>query len=236
MTPKLPRKLPVSAVDDLMAHTDTAFMDRLRQAIDRATGGSVGAFAQLSGVPPSTIHKYLARGSEPGRMTLLRIANAAQVSVGWLAAGEGATPGGDDHDIWECPYFDAELSAGSGREAWAGQTPTDTLRLPGGLVRNLFRPRGPTIALRVAGDSMEPTIRDGAVAVIDTSADRIDRDGKVYALRVDNVLLIKRAHVIPCSGVRLTGDNAASPTVQLDAADADRLAVLGRVCGVVNSA
>lgn len=235
MTPNFLAETAPGSSGDPMAHTDTAFMDRLRQAIDRTTGGSVGAFAQLAGVPPSTIHKYLTRGSEPGRMTLLRIANAAQVPVGWLAAGEGATPGADDPDIWECPYFDAELSAGSGREAWAGQTPTDTLRLPGHLVRNLFRPRGPTIALRVAGDSMEPTIRDGAVAIIDTSADRIDRDGKVYALRVDNVLLIKRAHVIPGVGIRLAGDNSASPSVQLDATDADRLAVLGRVCGVLNA-
>ncbi len=236
MTPKNARLPAIGSSEPHVALQNDAFVDRLRQMIDRTTSGSVHAFAQLAGQPPSTIHKYLREGSEPSRWSLVRMAAAGGVTVGWLAAGEGATPGGDDADVWECPYFDAELSAGSGREAWAGQTPTDTLRLPGQLVRNLFRPRGPTIALRVAGDSMEPTIRDGAVAVIDTSADRIDRDGKVYALRVDNVLLIKRAHVIPGVGIRLAGDNAASPSVQLDATDADRLAVLGRVCGVINAA
>jgi len=213
-----------------------AFVDRLRLVIERTTGGSVGGFAQRAQMPPTTIHKYLRDGSEPSRWTLIKLAATAGVSVGWLAAGEGGTPGGDDPDIWECPFFDAELSAGSGREAWAGQTPTETLRLPGTMVRNLFRPRGPTIALRVAGESMEPTIRDGAVAIVDTSVQRIDSDGKVYALRVDNVLLIKRAHVVPGVGIRISGDNAASPSVQLDAADADRLAVLGRVCGVINAA
>ena len=101
-------------------------------------------------------------------------------------------------------------------------------------MRNVFRPRGRTIALRVAGDSMEPTIRDSALAILDTAADRIDRDGQVYALRVDDALLIKRAHILPGTGVRLVSDNSHSPQVQLDIADAERLSVLGRVCGVIN--
>lgn len=218
-----------------VAPPDDEFLERLRLLIERTTGGSVGAFAGLARMPPSTIHKYLQRGTDPGRLSLMRLAAAGGVSVGWLANGEGAGPAGPSNDdVWECPLFEAELSAGSGREGWSGQTPVDVLRLPGQLVRNVFRPRGRTIALRVAGDSMEPTIRDSALAILDTAADRIDRDGQVYALRVDDALLIKRAHILPGTGVRLVSDNSHSPQVQLDIADAERLSVLGRVCGVIN--
>lgn len=216
------------------------FQVRLKQLIQNMTGGSVGAFSAIAKMHPPTVRRWLSGETEPGRTSLVRLAAAARVSVGWLVNGEGETPLGLEPpvplsgDTWEVPLFEHELSAGPGREPWADAEPSATLRLPGRYLRETLRVQGPMIALRVSGDSMEPTVRDGAVAVLDTAVRRIDRDGQVYALAMDGALLIKRAHWLPATGVRLAGDNPASPPVELDLADAERLIVLGRVACVLN--
>jgi phage repressor protein C with HTH and peptisase S24 domain len=208
--------------------------------LERTTGGSQGAFAALAKVPPNTLRNYLQKINEPTRPVLVRLAAAGGVSVGWLAAGEEG--GGAElpqlpavqADTWECPLYDIEFSAGSGREPWGDEQPVEVLQLPGTVVRELFRPRGRTVAVRVTGDSMEPTIRDGAIAILDTSVTRVDRDGQVYAVRVDGALLMKRARWIVGSGVHLASDNPSVPPVQLSMSETERLTVLGRVCGVLN--
>ena len=63
-----------------------SFADRLRILVGRA--GSVLALARSAGVSDSSVHLWL-DGSEPSREKLVKLATAAQVSIEWLAAGEG---------------------------------------------------------------------------------------------------------------------------------------------------
>jgi phage repressor protein C with HTH and peptisase S24 domain len=218
------------------------FRERLQSLVDRISGGNVAAFARLSRVPHTTLRKHLSGETEASRVNLLRYAAAALVNVGWLVSGDAeaaseaepspqASPLSGRHV--EIPLFAVELSAGPGRMPWSAAA-EETLRLPHALVRDIFRAQGELLAVRVSGDSMEPTIRDGSVVVIERATHRIDRDGQVYALRQDDALLIKRAHMLPGIGLRLRGDNPASPEVTLAPADAERLQVLGRVVGVLN--
>ncbi len=214
------------------------FIERLKWLIERVSGGSIGAFAKLGGLPDATLRRYVSGETEPNRTNLAKLAFAGQCRVGWLANAEGDGPAGAQlqvlGDAWEVPLFEAELSAGPGRDPWSEAQPEDLLRLPGRFLRETLRAQGPLIALRVCGDSMEPTIRDGSIALLDTSVARVDRDGQVYAFRMDGALLIKRAHWLPGTGIRLAGDNPAAPAVELDTSDAERLIVLGRVVGVLN--
>lgn len=60
------------------------FPDRLKEAIGSE---SIRSFSKRSKSSESVIRKYLSGKSEPTRLTLIAMADAADVSVQWLAAG-----------------------------------------------------------------------------------------------------------------------------------------------------
>lgn len=65
---------------------DGRFPERLSEAME---GRSARAFALDSGISGTVLRAYLAGKSEPTRPALVAMANAAKVSVTWLATGEG---------------------------------------------------------------------------------------------------------------------------------------------------
>jgi phage repressor protein C with HTH and peptisase S24 domain len=75
--------------------------------------------------------------------------------------------------------------------------------------RNLFM-------IRVAGDSMEPTLRAGDFILVDRRTSRPDREG-VYLLRMGEMLLVKRLQALPGGKIRASSDNAAFDPFVLDA-------------------
>lgn len=79
-------RLPSSdcTVPILGTESDT-FGTRLRSLIE---GESIAGFARRVGVPEANIHTYL-RGMSPQMDKLVRIADACDVTVDWLATGRG---------------------------------------------------------------------------------------------------------------------------------------------------
>lgn len=75
---------------------------RLRECIGDET---VSAFARKAGLPEATIRSYL-DGKKPVYDKLIRIADAAGVSLEWLATGRGqkARKPAPDHDFSAVPY------------------------------------------------------------------------------------------------------------------------------------
>lgn len=59
-------------------------------------GMSTLGFAQKCGISESIFRKYLAGTSVPGADKLVEIAQTAQVSLSWLATGEGRSDGVED--------------------------------------------------------------------------------------------------------------------------------------------
>src|SRR5579864_115719 len=53
---------------------------------------SADRLARATGVSPSAFRKWLKGEAEPSRERLVALAEAASVSVGWLARGEGPEP------------------------------------------------------------------------------------------------------------------------------------------------
>ena len=56
------------------------------------------------------------------------------------------------------------------------------------------------------GDSMEPTIRDGDLLLIDTANAEI-RDGRIYVINIDGFLSVKRLQVQFGGKIALVSDN-----------------------------
>ena len=63
--------------------------------------------------------------------------------------------------------------------------------------------------ISVYGDSMEPTIHDGAVILVDRLSTR-RKPGSIYAVRLDDELVVKRAEKIDTRWV-LVSENSAYP-------------------------
>lgn len=93
-------------------------------------------------------------------------------------------------------------------------------------VRERFRNIGKTHALPVLGDSMTPTLIDGAVVFVDTSH-TVPSPPDLYAVDYGDGLMVKRIELVPRSKkVRVISDNDRYGTHVLNRED---LQVFGRV-------
>lgn len=70
---------------------------------------------------------------------------------------------------------------------------------------------GPLTALKVVtgrGDSMEPTIRDRDIVLIDTSARRLDEQDMIWAVSYGDLGMIRRLRRLPSGAILMSPDNA----------------------------
>lgn len=94
-------------------------------------------------------------------------------------------------------------------------------------VRDRFRNMSRTHALPVLGDSMSPTLIDGAVVFVDTTH-TVPSPPDLYAVDYGDGLMVKRIELVPKSRkVRVISDNEAR--YQTHVLNRDDLTVFGRV-------
>ncbi len=189
--------------------------------------GSGDALSQETAIPRRTLETYLSGNAEPKAQRLALIAKAAHVSVDWLVTGEDITTSESD-DFALIPRYDVEVSAGHGAqvdvESEVGRFAfrKDWLRQEGLNVKDLA-------LVTVRGDSMEPTIREGSMVLVDTSECQVSDDA-IYVLRVDDTHLVaKRLQMDFDGGVYIRSDNLAYETQHLNAGRVERLTIVGRV-------
>jgi phage repressor protein C with HTH and peptisase S24 domain len=82
--------------------------------------------------------------------------------------------------------------------------------------------------LTASGDSMDPTIRDGDLLLVDTSARRIE-GSFIYVLAIGGGLLVKRIDLRRDGSVILKSDNPKYDAEEVPAAETPTLEVLGQV-------
>lgn len=158
------------------------------------------AWAKKVGIPSSTFDRIWNSGTTPKAPHLIRIAEACGVSIDWLLTGK------------------TEKASGS---ATPSLVPAPAWEVPGMKTADL--------AVAVAsGDSMEPTIRDGDILLVDTGTTTIDGDA-IYLLAGGASFLVKRVQHLLDGSVLVTSDNPAYAPETLAAADIAKLRCIGRV-------
>ena len=80
--------------------------------------------------------------------------------------------------------------------------------------------------IKVAGDSMESTLYSGDIVLVDHSRDYLDPQGGIYALAVNDEIVIKRVERIGSNRVRLISDNPRYAPIDLPA---DQVRINGKV-------
>lgn len=184
--------------------------DQLSERIRGVVGQeSLRSFAQRAGIKPSTFQGVL-QGGNPTADTLLAIATAGGVSVDWLLLGRGprepsAQPG-TPADFVGIPRYDVQLSAGGGafveRAELLDYIPFTARFLRRKLGRSDVRG---LVMVEASGDSMEPTISDGDLVMVDTTIRSVS-DG-LYALVYEDALLVKRLQM-RLDGLKIVSDNS----------------------------
>jgi phage repressor protein C with HTH and peptisase S24 domain len=141
-------------------------------------------------------------------------------------AREPNVPGSSPEEFSYVPKVRARLSAGGGslvvdeaidsyyafRHAW--------LRRKGQISQMRL--------MRVSGDSMEPTLRDEDVVLIDLSQTEI-YTGKIYAVGIDEEIVVKRLDKKPGKFVLVSDNRQLYPPFEVALDESSNVRVLGRV-------
>ncbi|MCA3365669.1 MAG: helix-turn-helix transcriptional regulator [Roseomonas sp.] len=212
-------------------------VERLRDAIKLV--GSARDAARLSGLPYGTLQNYI-QGGELKLSNAASLARATGVRLEWLANGLGpmladqsgevatisaaATPPG--HVL--LPLLEARAAAGN-HGGLRSDHLVDFIAFSESFLKQTLRRSPQNLALLTAsGDSMDPTIRDGDLLLVDTSARRIE-GSFIYVLAIGGGLLVKRIHLRRDGSVILKSDNPKYDAEEVPAVETPTLEVLGQV-------
>lgn len=206
---------------------------RIREAAN-FIGGLDKLEPALTGVSRRTLSDYVAEKSEPKASTLVEIALATGVSVAWLVGQDEDSASSrnlpeEREEIVRLPRFDARASAGRGLVP-VNEMPIGEVAFGRDFLRNLGANPEYCYIVEARGDSMWPTIPDGALLIADASKTEVD-DGRIYHFNVMDRALVKRARWSMDGKLYLTSDNIAAgyPTEEFTADRIDELRVGGRI-------
>ena len=198
---------------------------RLKELVQQNGGNK--RVAAGSGIPLSTLNTYLA-GTEPKFFIAAKLADYFGVPMSALIADNLTIQEIGRHDpIFRIPLRDVYASSGPGGEA-VDEAVLRYLSFDPFFVESWNIPPERVEAVISRGDSNEPTIRDGAIVLIDRG-DRKLREKPMFAFRTPDGLRLKRFQKLIDGSARLVSDNQAlyAPEV-ISPADLEQLRVVGR--------
>lgn len=214
---------------------DKNFADRLDIVIKQI--GGVSQASSIIGVSYPTIGRWKDGSSDPKLSNIVALASAASVSLDWLIHGTGDQIQADNQqhptisdDYAYIPAYDLEVSAGHGSTCFADAQPTKHMAFRQRWISSRGLQADALAALFTRGDSMTPTIPDGAAVIIDQTRTQA-LDGKVYVIRIDDRHYVKRVQWLIGGGLRLISDNKLYDP--LDITKDDMIASNVQICGQV---
>lgn len=229
-------------------------------------GRSIRSAADDWGLPFSTVRNWLSRGSIPPLDTAAKVAKIEGISLDWLAEisdepnsalsskiepGQPVTASQpirtelDDGFVMVHDFSNVEAAAGGGAYVTDEEAVERMAFRREWIAREGLQAQALRI-IRARGDSMEPTIQDGAPILVEafsyadaqgnvrhlragsTPEEVVTRDG-VYVIRLNERLLVKRLQLDMLGGLLVKSDNQTYDTLHITASQIEEIAVIGRV-------
>lgn len=190
--------------------------------------GSLTELARSAGVSNSALTRCL-KGGDPSISTARAVCAAAGVKLDWFVNGEGSPDGDPEGDLLRIPFYAVEASAGRGLVPLEERDEQYFLTLPPIVISQVVLPRPSSlIAIQAKGDSMEPTIPNGSMLVVNR-ADSQPREG-IYAVSRGDALLVKRTQPRESHILRLKSDNSKYEDEDIDLKNpVEPFRIVGRV-------
>ncbi len=217
--------------------------------------------AKIVGITQSAISGMEANKIKPSSATLIKLAQNTDINPTWLLTGEGpmtvvkakgaatATAGAEATavvrtvELHEEPIakqfppgepapeaaleMEVHALAGAGdTRDWLQPEPISSIIVPRDFVK-------PTVfALLIQGDSMAPTLLDGAIVGVD-EAEKDIISGKVYAVRLRDLGVAIKRLFIEYGRVVAKSDNPVYARFEIPRDELEQGAIIGRVVWVV---
>lgn len=184
------------------------------------------------GISRNTVMRYESGDRKPDSDFIAALCQEYNVSADWLLDKEhGSSPPPADGDYVHIPRFEVVASAGGGAVVHSEQI-VDYLSFRADWVRSsLGVSVGDLALISVIGDSMEPSLSEGDVVLLDMTT-RSVLDGSIYALQLNGGLLVKRIQRMLDGSLIVKSDNARYDTETVSEENAERLKIIGRVVWV----
>lgn len=204
-------------------------IDALIKRICNVTGiSSQSDLASELGINRSGITHARNKNKIPEKW-IVKLYKKFSLNPGWVETGTGQAflNSSSDFDVEfrQVPKVMARLSAGTGSFD-IDEHIEDYLSFQTSWLTQKGSPSA-MVAMEVFGQSMEPVIREGDTVLIDQSQKRI-LAGAIYAVGVDDTILVKRLEKHPDKLV-LCSDNKAYEPIYLQKEDADKVRIIGKV-------
>ena len=174
--------------------------NRIKEAREKAKL-SQDELAKALKIGKRTLIDYEQNKTEPKVSILHNIAEICKISADWLILGKEET--NNKVGEYKIPKLSLKASAGSGIQNFE-ISQDGYLYIPKWLFKTPQNQNNLKI-IQVQGDSMEPTIKDNAYIIINTSITNLI-DGAIYAILLDDQILIKRLQKTP-KGILIISDN-----------------------------
>jgi phage repressor protein C with HTH and peptisase S24 domain len=199
-------------------------------------------FAKILGFSASYLSETESGKTKPSLELLVRISLITNYSLHWLLTGEGPML------LEPSEFMVKEHSASYGERGTFTLVPQVALEgvmgtagkgIEGGAKgKYAFRhtwlqSKGnfeDFILFEVRGDSMDPTITDGDVVLIDRSKKQVVV-GNVYALRTENAVMVKRLQPMDANRIKAMSDNKLYESYEIDLGKGD-IEIIGQVIWV----
>ncbi len=184
-----------------MESEDTKFIERLELI---KGNDSVRSFAKKCGINEGTMLRYF-NGSLPSISNAYMIAKACDVSLTWLAGGEGGEALSEGKSKKTVAVYDMDI------------TPTNpvfdnkdyymfSISVSSGFVEVVGGDGNNLVGLYMRGKSMEPELNQGDILLVDRSSSTVSQDS-IYAFYYKGAHYIKRLQRIG-NKVKVLGANA----------------------------
>ena len=192
-------------------------------------GASLSGLSELIGRNSAYLQQFIRKGSprkleENDRRTLAQFFGVDESELGAPEDNSSSLAGKFTKRDWiDVPRLALGASAGSGLLA-GEELPIGAFRFGARWLREQGLDPAQLSAIRVEGDSMEATLRDGDEILVDRTL-RPWRDG-IHVVRAGDALLVKRLDTGRPGVIALVSDNPAYRTLELTPGE---LEVIGRV-------
>lgn len=212
---------------------DSGWKERLEAAIE-ASHWTQRSLSLAAGKGQGYVNSLFREGKEPSAANLRAICDLIPVSLEWILYGRAdsevqslvAPPATAGAAL--VPVFNVHASAGNGATVGYPEEIIDRLAFPPGYLRSITSSSPANLAvIMVKGRSMEPTLRDDDVVMIDSSKRDLSFEGIFVIRDGGDALLVKRISRASRRGhILLVSDNPQHPAVERSLADIE---VIGKV-------